>query len=176
MSLPPTANKLRDTAGVSTFELMIVVAMMCVIAGFIFLKLIRGNQVNDRQQAAVTFANYLQKARLDSMRRQVTDINQMAQVRVFDRRSFSIAIDADGDNQLDIPLVMNQPPEQGIEINGPFPKAFIFNGQGRTVDSLNNSASPEPITLSNSAGSSAVKFSETGEVIVVPAVKLTAAK
>ncbi len=176
MNAPLTHKKLSNAAGVSAIEVLIVVAMVCIVAGFVCLKLIRGNQTTYRQSTAVDFANYLQKARLDSMRRQVKDISQMAQVKVFNRRSYSIAIDADGDGQLDIPLVMNLPAEQGIEMNGPFPKTFIFDGLGQTVDSLNQRIQPEPVTLGNSAGASAVKFSETGDVIVVPAMKLTAAK
>lgn len=176
MNEPLTQQRLHSAAGVSTIEILIVVALVCVIVGFICLKLVHGNRTSYRQGTAVDFANYLQKARLDSMRRQVRDINQMAQVKVFNRRSYSIAIDADGDSQLDIPLVMNLPTEQGIEMNGPFPKTFIFDGLGQTVDSLNRRISPEPVTLSNSSGASAVKFSETGDIIVAPAVQLTAPK
>lgn len=163
-------------AGVSAVEILIVIAMLCIVGGFVVLKLIRGNNASSRQTTAVDFANHLQKARLDSMRRQVKEIDQMAQVKVFNRKSYSMAIDADGDNQLDIPLVMNLPAEQGIEMNGPFPKTFIFDGFGRTVDSLNRPVTPEPVTVSNSAGASAIKFSETGDVIVVAALKLTAKK
>lgn len=176
MNAPFTHKQRIDMAGVSAIEVLILIAMLCIVGGFLALKLIRGNDATQRQSTAVDFANHLQKARLDSMRRQVKDIDQMAQVKVFNRKSYSMAIDADGDNQLDIPLVMNLPAEQGIEMNGPFPKTFIFDGFGQTVDSLNHPVSPEPVTLSNSAGASAIKFSETGDVIVVPAVKLTAKK
>jgi type II secretory pathway pseudopilin PulG len=162
--------------GFSAFEILIGAAIILVIAGFILVKLVQGNRTTSRQSTAVDFANYLQKARLDSMRRQVTDLNQMAQVKVFNRKAYSIAIDADGDGQLDIPLVMNLPAEQGIEMNGPFPKTFIFDGQGQTVDSLNHRVAPDPVTLSNGSGASAVKFSETGEIIVVPALKPAATK
>lgn len=173
---PPTPTKFISASGVSAVEVLIVVAMLGIVAGFACLKLIRGNNATNRQSTAVDFANHLHKARLDSMRRQVKDISQMAQVKVFNRKSYSMAIDGDGDNQLDVPLVMNLPAEQGIEMNGPFPKTFIFDGLGQTIDSQNQRVTPEPVTLSNSAGASAVKFSETGEVIVVPTVKLRAAK
>ena len=176
MNAPFTHKQSTDMAGVSAVEILIVIAMLCIVGGFLAMKLIRGNDATNRQSTAVDFANHLQKARLDSMRRQVKDIDQMAQVKVFNRKSYSIAIDADGDNQLDVPLVMNLPAEQGIEMNGPFPKAFIFDGLGQTVDSLSHPVTPEPITVSNSAGTSAIKFSETGDVIVVPAVKLTSNK
>jgi Tfp pilus assembly protein FimT len=171
-----TPKKFSNASGVSAVEVLIIAAMVCIVAGFVCLKLIRGSDASSRQSTAIDFANHLQKARLDSIRRQVKDISQMAQVKVFNRKSYSMAIDGDGDNQLDAPLVMNLPAEQGIEVNGPFPKTFIFDGFGHTVDSQNQPLRPEPVTLSNSAGSSAVKFSETGEVIVVPAVKLRAAK
>lgn len=176
MDASHTYTKLSRSAGISTVEVLIVVAMICVVAGFVCLKLIRGNDATNRQTTAVDFAKHLQKARLDSMRRQVTDIDQMAQVKVFNRKSYSIAIDADGDNQLDIPLVMNMPAEQGIEMAGPFPKSFIFDGFGKTVDSLNHSVKPAPVTVTNSAGASAIKFSETGDVVVVPAVKPSTTK
>lgn len=171
----PTLVK-QSANGFSVTELLLVIAMVSVIAGFAVFSLYRGNRTVDRTQTAVEIAKYLQRARVDSMRRHAKDIDQMAQVKVFNRRSYSMAIDADGDNQLDIPLVMNLPAEQGIEMNGPFPKTFIFDGSGQTVDSLNHPITPEPVTLSNSSGASAIKFSETGDVIVVPAVKLTAKK
>lgn len=176
MNAPLTNKKRSDAAGVSTIEVLIVIAMVCTVIGFVCLKLISGNDATNRQTTAVDFANHLQKARLDSIRRQVEDISQMAQVKVFNRKSYSMAIDGDGDNQLDVPLVMNLPAEQGIEMNGPFPKTFIFDGFGQTVDTENQPVKLEPVTLTNSAGASAVKFSETGEVIIVPAVKLSAAK
>jgi prepilin-type N-terminal cleavage/methylation domain-containing protein len=173
----PSLTFIKQTErGFSLPELLLVIAMVSVVAGFVVVSLVRGNRAVDRTKTAVEIANYLQKARLDSIRRNPKDTSEMAQVKVFNRRSYSMAIDADGDNQLDIPLVMNLPAEQGIEMNGPFPKTFIFDGSGQTVDSLNHHVTPEPVTLSNSAGASAIKFSETGEVIVVPAVKLTAKK
>lgn len=173
----PHPTRVKQSAnGFSVTELLLVIAMVSVIAGFAVVSMFRGNRTADRTETAVEIAKYLQRARVDSMRRHAKDVDQMAQVKVFNRKSYSMAIDADGDNQLDIPLVMNLPADKGIEMNGPFPKTFIFDGSGQTVDSLNQPVSPEPVTLSNSAGSSAIKFSETGDVVVVPAVKLTAKK
>jgi len=36
------------------------------------------------------------------MRRNATDLNQMSQVKIFNRRFYSIAIDSDGDGNLDV--------------------------------------------------------------------------
>lgn len=176
MNAPLIHKRFSNAAGLAAIEVLIVIVMVCIVVGFLCFKFIKGNHTAYRQSTAVDFATYLQKARLDSMRRQVKDVSQMAQVKVFNRRSYSIAIDADGDGQLDIPLVMNLPTEQGIEMNGPFPKTYIFDGLGQTVDPLSHRTSPEPVTLSNSSGASAVKFSEAGEVIVAPAMKVTTGK
>jgi prepilin-type N-terminal cleavage/methylation domain-containing protein len=170
-----TASK-QNERGFSVTELLCVVAMISVIAGFVVVSLVRGNRTAHRTDAAVEIANYLQKARLDSMRRNTKDINQMAQVKIFNRKFYSLTIDGDNDGYLDVPLVMSLPEQPGLEINGPFPKTYIFNWQGLTVDSENQRLTSEPMTIGNSSGASAIKFSDDGTITVVPAVKLTAAR
>ena len=168
--------KKSHAGGFSLLELVIVVAMVGIISGFAIVSFVRGNRTVDRTKTAVELANHLQKARIDSMRRKVRDVNQMAQVRVFNRRFYSIAIDGDNDGQLDIPLVMSLPEEPGVEINGPFPKNYIFDELGWTVDSQNQRVTPPPMIVGNGAGASAIKFSDDGTIVIVPAVKATAAK
>ena len=162
--------------GVSATELLLVVAMISVVAGFVVMSLVRGRRTGDRTRTAVELANYLNKARFDSMRRGARDVNQMAQVKVFNRRFYSIAIDGDNDGQLDIPLVMTLPEDQGVGINGPFPKTYIFDELGQTVDAQNSRVTPPPMTVGNGSGASAIKFGDDGKITVVPALKATAAR
>jgi type II secretory pathway pseudopilin PulG len=162
--------------GFSTTEILIVLAMISVVAGFIVLAFVRGNRTVDRTNTAVELATNLQKARLDSMRRNPSDVGQMAQVKVFNRRFYSVALDGDHDGQLDIPLVMSLPEEPGVEINGPFPKTYIFDGQGQTVDSQKQRVAAQPMTVGNASGASAIKFAEDGKITIVPAVKATASR
>jgi Tfp pilus assembly protein FimT len=157
--------------GFSVLELAIAAAMVAVIAGFVLANYVQGHRAIVRTKTATDFATCLQKARLDSMRRRVTDINHMAQVRVFNRKFYSVAIDGDGDGNLDAPLVLTVPAEEDVAITGPFPKTYIFNSRGLTVDSRNYPIAPEPIMVSNSAGASAIKFSENGNITVVAALK-----
>jgi prepilin-type N-terminal cleavage/methylation domain-containing protein len=163
-------------SGFSVTELLLVVAMISVVAGFVVLSLVRGNRAAYRTNTAVEIAGYLQKARLDSIRRNAKDLSQMAQVKIFNRKFYSIVVDGDGDGNLDIPLVKTLPEQTGAEINGPFPKTYIFNWQGQTVDSENNRVTPPSLTVGNSSGASAIKFSDEGKIVVVPAVKLTASR
>jgi type II secretory pathway pseudopilin PulG len=175
MRLRPTSIK-QNARGFSVTELLLVFAMVSVIAGFAVFSLVRGTRTTNRTNTAVEIANYLQKARLDSMRRNAKEVNQMAQVKIFNRKFYSIAIDGDNDGYLDVPLVMTLPDQPGLEINGPFPKTYIFDWQGQTVDSQNYRMAPQPLTVGNSSGASAIKFSEDGKITVVPAVKLTATR
>jgi len=157
--------------GFSLLELVIVVAMIGVISGFAIVSFVRASRTVDRTKTAVELANYLKQARVDSMRRNAKDPSQMAQVKVFNRRFYSLAIDGDNDGQLDIPLVMSLPEGPGMEISGPFPKTFIFDWLGQTVDSQNQRVTPPPMVVGNGDGASAIKFEIDGKIVVVPAVK-----
>ena len=157
----------QNQRGFSATELLIVLAMVSVIAGFAVVSIVRGNRAAYRTGTAVDLAGYLQKARADSMRRSAKDLNQMAQVKIFNRRFYSIAIDADADGNLDVPLVKSLPEQDDVQINGPFPKTYIFNWQGQTVDLQNNRVGPPSIVVGNGSGASAIKFGDDGKVVVV---------
>lgn len=157
--------------GFSLTEVLLVLAMVSMVAGFAVVSLVRGSRTVDRTRTAVELANYLQKARVDSIRRKPNDVAQMAQVKVFNRRYYSIAVDGDNDGQLDIPLVMSLPEDPGVEINGPFPKTYIFDSLGWTVDSQNQRVTPAPMIVGNGSGASAIKFDIDGKIVVVPALK-----
>jgi len=172
MKAPLTLTKPSNADGLSAFDLLLVIAIVLMIAGFLVFSLVRGNSSTYRTTTAVEIAGYLQKARSDSMRRNATDLNQMSQVKIFNRRFYSIAIDGDGDGNLDVPLVKSLPAQTEVEISGPFPKTYIFNWQGQTVDSQNNSVVPPSIVIGNSSGASAIQFNADGKVVVVPGVKL----
>lgn len=163
--------KKLHAGGFSLLELVIVVAMVGIISGFAIVSFVRAGRTGDRTKTAVELANHLQQARADSMRRNAKDPNQMAQVKVFNRRFYSIAIDGDNDGQLDIPLVMSLPERPGMEISGPFPKTYIFDWLGQTVDSQNQRVTPPPMVVGNGDGASAIKFEIDGKIVVVPAVK-----
>ncbi|HEV7681551.1 MAG TPA: prepilin-type N-terminal cleavage/methylation domain-containing protein [Pyrinomonadaceae bacterium] len=173
--MPSSRSFFKNTQrGFSVTELLIVLAMISVIAGFAVVSIVRGNRSASSTSTAVEIAGFLQKARVDSMRRGAKDLNQMAQVKIFNRRFYSIAIDGDGDGNLDVPLVKSLPEQTGVEISGPFPKSYIFDWQGQTVDLQNKSVSPQSIVVGNSSAASAIKFAESGKIVVVPGVKMPA--
>ncbi len=160
-----------NKTGFSKLELLTAAAMFFVVVGFFVVRFVQGSRTNQRTSSSLELANHLQRARLDSIKRNATDITQMAQVKMFNRSLYSVAIDADGDNQLDIPLILSLPEKQALQFNGPFPKTYIFNQLGQTVDEDEKRVAPQPITLTNEAGMSEIQFSETGDIMVVPSVK-----
>jgi hypothetical protein len=157
--------------GFSKLELLTVATMCIIVVGFLLVRFVQGSRTNQRTSSSLELATYLQRARLDSIKRNATDVTQMAQVKMFNRNLYSVALDADGDNQLDIPLILSLPENQSLQFNGPFPKTYIFNRLGQTVDESDNRVAPQPITLTNDAGMSEIKFSESGDIVVVPTVK-----
>src|SRR6266496_1838647 len=103
MKAPLTQKIQRNAAGFSVFELLIVVAMISVLAGFALLQITRARQVMTRANAARQLSAYLEKARIDSVRRRPTTNAQMAQVALLDATSYSVSIDVNGDGTLDGP-------------------------------------------------------------------------
>jgi type II secretory pathway pseudopilin PulG len=173
---PRLATVEKTRLGLSTIELLLVIGMVSVIAVFAVISLFRPNRSAYRTNIAVEIANHLQNARIDSIHRKAKTVNQMGQVRIIDRRTYSIVIDGNNDGYLDYPVVMNLPEELGVEFSEPFPKTFVFDGYGETVDLEANPIKPQPMILEDSSGSTAIKISDDGKITVVPTGKLTAAR
>lgn len=173
---PHLTHPKKNARGVSVIEILLVVAMISVVAGFLLVSFVRGTRSTDRTSTAMEIATCLQKARLDSMHRNARDLKQMAQVKIFNRRFYSIAVDGDNDGNLDVPLVKSLPEQLGVEIEGPFPKTYIFDWFGQTVDAQNHHVAPQSIVVRNSVGASAIRFDGEGKVVVGSTVQIASSK
>ncbi|MFN2497482.1 MAG: tetratricopeptide repeat protein [Pyrinomonadaceae bacterium] len=134
--------------GFSVIELLIVLSIISVLSGFALMQITRARQAMIRENAARQFAGYLEKARVDSLRRHATTSAQMAQVSIVNASFYTVAIDANGDGALDAPTVVSLASD-GLQLNGPFPRTIYFNWRGRTVDAAGNVALPDFVTISN---------------------------
>lgn len=134
--------------GFTVIELLIVLSIISVISGFALMQITRARQVMIRENAARQFAGYLEKARVDSLRRHPMASGQMAQVSIINATFYTVIIDANGDGALDSPTVVSLAPD-GLQLNGPFPRTIYFNWRGRTVDAAGNVALPSFVTISN---------------------------
>ena len=158
-----TIKRPDGAAGFTVIELLIVISIISVASGFALMQITSARQVMVRDNAARKLGGYLEKARVDSLRRHPTTSSQMAQVQVINATFYSVTIDADGNGSLDAPKVMSLPGNTNLQFNGPFPRTIYFNWRGRTVDSAGNVASPPFVTISNSYGSSRIDLTTAGQ-------------
>ena len=172
MNAPLTSKEPRSGAGFSVLELLIVISMIAVVTGFALLQIVRARQLMIRANAAQQLAGYLEKARLDSIRRRPTSPAQMAQVSLINANYYTVTIDTDGDGSLNAPLVVRLPTDASLQFTGgTFPRTMYFNWRGRTVDSTDTIVSPTAITISSPVyGSTTINVSDAGQPSIDTAI------
>lgn len=163
MNAPLTKHNFSNASGFTVIELLIVITIISVVSGFALMQITRARQVMVRENAARELGSYLEKARVDSLRRHPTASAQMAQVTLINATFYSVAIDADGNGTLDAPKVLSLPANSSLQFNTPFPRTIYFNWRGRTVDAAGNVASPPFVTISNTYGSSRIDLTTAGQ-------------
>lgn len=166
MRLPLNAQtKWRDARGASLVEMLIVVTLIGIVAAWAVLRIVEARQSVYLSGATQELIAYLDKARLDSIRRRATALNQMAQVSITSPTSYSVSLDTNGDGQLDPPRVFNFP-AGSITFNvADFPTIVRFNWRGRVVDGSGEQMStPAEISLQDVNGPGpAINLSAAGD-------------
>jgi Tfp pilus assembly protein FimT len=145
--------------------MMIVVAMIAVVTGWAVLRVFDAQQSVRLAGATQELTSYLDKARLDSIRRHATAVNQMAQVSITGPTSYSVTLDTDGDGQLDPARVFDYQ-TAGITFSvAAYPTTIMFNWRGRVVDDEGHQINdPAPITLKDAHGTGpAINLSAAGD-------------
>jgi len=163
MNAPLTKKCAANNGGFTVLELLIVVSVISVVCGFALMQITRARQVMVRENATRQLGSYLEKARVDSLRRHPAASAQMAQVTLINATFYSVAIDADGNGTLDAPKVFSLPADSNLQFNTPFPRTIYFNWRGRTVDAAGNVASPPFVTISDSYGTSRIDLTTAGQ-------------
>lgn len=167
MKAPLIEKQSGNDAGFSVLELLIVGVMVSVLIGFAITQVARAKQNMTRANAVRELATYIEKARLDSVRRHATTTAQMAQVAIINANFYSVTLDVNGDGTLDAPRVIGMPADSNLTIqNGTFPRTIMFNWRGRTVDTSGNSINPESVRIGNSYGSTTVSITNAGQTAI----------
>ena len=147
MNAPLTNKTPGNAAGFTVFELLIVITMITVVTGFVVMQVVRARQVMIRDNAALEMMSYLEKARVDSVRRRPATAAEMAQVTILNSTFYSITIDSTGDGTLDAPQVLTLPAGANLDFQPPYPRTIYFNWRGRTVDAAGNLANPSYVRI-----------------------------
>lgn len=146
------------SAGFSVLDMLIVVVIVSIIVTYLLGQISTIQKPLVRTNAAQRLTAYVQTARSDSIRRHASEITRMAQITVVDAHGYNVSLDANGDGNLDPPVFVDLK-DQNLKIDGPFPRMYMFDAQGRTVDPGRNPITSGSITLSNASGKSVINLS-----------------
>ena len=160
MNAPLTNKTKGNAAGFTVLELLIVITMITVIAGFGIMQVVRARRVMVRENAARELMSYMEKARVDSVRRRPAAAGQMAQVTILNATFYSLTIDSTGDGTLDAPQIISLPAGADLNFQPPYPRTIYFNWRGRTVDAAGNLANPSYVRI-RSSGNEATQIDLT---------------
>ncbi len=148
-------DKAKSEAGFTALQLIIVVAVVGVISTFTLINIRSSRESLALQNSVRILAGYIEKARLDAVRRHDT-----ASVVFTNNNSYDVRLDFDGTGSPYTRTIALQP---GIEIpaGSPLP-SIAFNWRGRT------SACTNTFAFQNTSGGiqSWVDVSDAGDVTV----------
>jgi prepilin-type N-terminal cleavage/methylation domain-containing protein len=124
-----------DARGVSIVEMLIVVVIISIVTAFAVMQIAGSQRAMRLTNSAREFMGWVEKARLDSLRRHAMSSGEMASVTIASANSYSILIDQNGDGALDPPRTITIPATHGATFSGvPVPVTVRFNWRGRPVD------------------------------------------
>ena len=93
---------------------------------------------------------------LDASREVTHQVTQTLRVVGGKKNSFAV----------DVPRVVSLQDQQ-LAIGGPYPRTFMFDRSGKSVDSVGNAVPATVVTFGNRGGKSAVKISDDGKASTV---------
>lgn len=161
LNSPSTSN----SRGVAVAEVLIVAVIITMIGGFVFVQFQKRQFQMSRSKAAEQLSIDFGNARLDSMRRGTRTIDQFAGVTMLDPVSYGVSQDSDSDGKLDQPQIVRIR-VSGLKFGGPFPNTIKFDWLGRPVDTDGQIIEYPLFSVTDSSGSTFIKFTNTGKPVV----------
>jgi hypothetical protein len=123
-------KKQRNQAGFSMMQTLIVLGVVSVISGLAFMGITEARQRIRLTNSSRLLASYVEKARVDSVRRHPMNAADMAGVEVLNGTTYRVTMDFDGNGTVetrDITL------DDGV-VFATDPIALAFDWRGRLVD------------------------------------------
>ena len=134
----------RGERGVSILEILIVIAMISIVTTFAVMQIGAAQRAMRLTNSAREFLGWLEKARLDSLRRHAISNVEMASITINSATSYTVTIDQNGDGTLDPARTITIPSTHAARFTGvTFPTTIYYNWRGRPVDAAGN-----PLNLS----------------------------
>jgi hypothetical protein len=123
-------KKTKTQAGFSYLQILITLAVVSVVTSLTFLGIASAKQRIRLTNSSRLLASYVEKARVDSVRRHPLNAADMAGIEVLDKTRYRVKMDFDGDGIVETKEMTLDP---GVEF-ATDPIALVFDWRGRLVD------------------------------------------
>src|ERR1041385_3255746 len=155
----------QSQRGISVLEMIIVISTITILLAFAFVGVTRARASLRLSGAIREFGAYIEKARVDSIRRHADTLAQGAGVSINnDRASYVVSIDFDGNGTLD-----NRTIQMPTGIRFRTVEAIAFDGRGRTwstVNGVTTSHAQVSISMTNGTTSTSADVTGSGDVTI----------
>jgi prepilin-type N-terminal cleavage/methylation domain-containing protein len=123
-------RKMMGQRGFSLMQLIITVAVVSIVSTIAYLGITSARQRIRLTNSSRVLASYVEKARVDSVRRHPMTSDLMAGVQVLDRTTYRVKMDFDGNGTVETRDVTL---DSGV-VFATDPIALVFDWRGRLVD------------------------------------------
>lgn len=169
-------------SGKSLIEVVIILVIIGVLSAFAIVQVGQADTNLERQNIARRLKVLLERARFDSVKRRVQNVNQMSRVVIDSQTSFNVALDFNQNGALDSTEVqqVNFSSSNNIRIVGTnlvFPITLRFDRRGHVTVTDGNGASITPTFIvcngctspqtANNANANLISISATGTVNMI---------
>jgi type II secretory pathway pseudopilin PulG len=127
-----TRRKQKATAqrGFSMMQLLVTLAVVSIVSGLAVYGIASARQRIRLTNSSRMLASYVEKARVDSVRRHPTDPNLMSGIEVLNTTTYRVKMDFDGDGTVE---TKDFNLDDGV-VFATDPIALVFDWRGRLVD------------------------------------------
>ncbi len=163
MNFPRKESKLNNAAGFSLLEMLVVVALITVVSSFAILSFQKSNRNFRLAGATRSLSGYLEKARLDAVRR-----HGGASININSETSYTVNVDFDGSGTTSRTITLPEgttvsytlPPATASTNPSTSPITISYDWRGRSTNIVS-------LTLTDSTsgvGSSSVVVGSAGDI------------
>lgn len=151
-------SRAHSEGGFTALQLVFTIAIIGLVSGFAVIQLTSARQEIRLQSAARTFANNVEKARLDAIRRHGGSPTAPPTVQfASDLRSYSVTMDFNGSGTATTRVI---PLDPSVLVLSQAPQPIVFNWRGRTT------LCTQSFTLQSGSKETTIDVSGSGDVTI----------
>lgn len=168
--------------GFSALQLLVAVAIIGIISAMATISISRAQQDIKRENTIREFKGYLEKARLDSIRRNATSSTDQAAITITAVNSYQVAMDfnSDGTKSTSEVRTITIPTDRAVQFSMgsiSLPLTTRFDWRGRPTSTQSDGTSVTPVftianTINNGSSPTVLNLTSMGDASVGTAVNV----